>query len=130
MDGAPTWMLSWIVVVAIGLSPVLVIFIGIVLRRKLVVHQRSGGCPPAEMTEEDEAGTSRSAKLRSTDASLGVTLSPWVTRATSGRRQSGSQRTLRRRRSSHNWKATVLEPSLIGRVLTRRMLRRTIHLAP
>jgi hypothetical protein len=56
MDGAPTWMLSWIVVVAIGLSPVLVIFIGIVLRRKLVVHQRSGGCPPAEMTEEDEAG--------------------------------------------------------------------------
>jgi hypothetical protein len=90
MDGAPTWMLSWIVVVAIGLSPVLVIFIGIVLRRKLVVHQRSGGCSPAEMTEEDEAGTSRSAKLRSTDASLGVTLSPWVTRATSGRRQSGS----------------------------------------
>src|ERR1700730_18015464 len=72
------------------------------------------------MTEEDEAGPSRSAKLRSTDASLGVTLSPWMTRATSGRRQSGSQRTLRRRRSSHNWKATVLEPSLIGRVLTRR----------
>jgi hypothetical protein len=56
MDGAPTWMLSWIVVVAIGLSPILVVFIGIVLRRKLVVHQRSGGCPPAEMTEEDEAG--------------------------------------------------------------------------
>src|SRR6202043_1713172 len=56
MDGAPTWMLSWIVVVAIGLSPILVVFIWIVLRRKLVVHQRSGGCPPAEMTEEDEAG--------------------------------------------------------------------------
>src|SRR6202011_6420004 len=29
-----TWMLSWIVVVAIGLSPILVVFIGIVLRRK------------------------------------------------------------------------------------------------
>ena len=37
---------------------------------------------------------------------------------------------LRRRRSSHDWKAIVLEPSLIGRVLTRRILRRTIGLAP
>jgi hypothetical protein len=32
-------------------------------------------------------------------------------------------------RCSHDWKAIVLEPSLIGRVLSRRMLRRTISLA-
>jgi len=114
MDGAPTWMLSWIVVVAIGLSPILVVFIWIVLRRKLVVHQRSGGCPPAEMTEEDEAGNLPVGQTPQHGREPG--------RYTFAMGDEG--------RSSRDWKATVLEPSLIGRVLTRRMLRRTIHLAP
>jgi hypothetical protein len=55
-----------------------------------------------------------------------------------GRRLRGSRRGSRSRKKAHgdlmqklhDWKATVPEPSLLGRVLTRRMLRRTIGLAP
>jgi hypothetical protein len=35
-----------------------------------------------------------------------------------------------RRRSSHDWRTILLEPSLMGRVLSWRMLRRTIGLGP
>jgi hypothetical protein len=66
-------------VFAVGLSPILAVFIGGVLRRKLVVHQRGGACPPIAMTAEDQPGDfPHRAKLSSADASLGVTPPPRV----------------------------------------------------
>jgi len=56
MGSVLTWVLSWIVVVAVGLSPILTVFTGTLLRRKLVLHRRGGVCLPVEITAEDETG--------------------------------------------------------------------------
>jgi hypothetical protein len=56
MDSVLTWVPSWIVVVAVGLSPILTVFTGTLLRRKLVLHRRGGVCLPVEITAKDETG--------------------------------------------------------------------------
>jgi hypothetical protein len=56
MGNVLTWVLSWIVVVAVGLSPILAVFTGTLLRRKLVLHRRGDVCLPVEITAEDETG--------------------------------------------------------------------------
>jgi hypothetical protein len=98
--------------------------------------------PPARRSRRPPGGPSpRRRRTGGLGAARGLAAITWqgVLRRTAlpdgdpGPRDAGHGRRpppLRRRRSSHDWKAIVLEPSLIGRVLTRRILRRTIGLAP